>query len=158
MFRQMRRFKQLLEREECEKILNEEWRGVLSVLGDDGYPYGIPLDFYYDAQAQRLYFHGAGEGHKVDAIKRCDKVSFCVIDKGAPEPGDWWKHFHSVVIFGRMAVIEDRERAREAALKLARKYFPDEQTVQDDMAKDFGRVTMFELKIEHMTGKHVKER
>ena len=154
----MRRFKQLLEREECEKVLNEEWRGVLSVLGDDGYPYGIPLDFYYDVQAQSLYFHGAGEGHKVDAIKRCDKASFCVIDKGTPEPGDWWKHFHSVVIFGRMAVIEDREKAREAALKLARKYFPDEQTVQDDMAKDFGRVTMFELKIEHMTGKHVKER
>ena len=78
MFRPMRRFKQQLTQEECVEILNNEVRGVLSVLGDDDYPYGIPIDFYYNQQENKIYFHGAKEGHKTDSIKKHNKVSFCV--------------------------------------------------------------------------------
>ena len=74
MFRPMRRIKQQIPEEECIKILKEEPRGVLSVLGDDGYPYGVPIDHYYDEKTGRIYFHCAKEGHKLDAIRRCDKV------------------------------------------------------------------------------------
>ena len=78
----MRRFKQQLADEDCKKLLREEPRGILSLLGDDDYPYGIPMNFYYDEEESVIYFHGAKEGHKVDAIKKHDKVSFCVYDKG----------------------------------------------------------------------------
>ena len=78
MFREMRRSKQQLSQEECTEILKQEVRGVLSVLGEDGYPYGMPLDHWYDEKNGKIYFHGAKEGHKIDAIKACDKVSYCL--------------------------------------------------------------------------------
>ena len=74
MFREMRRFKQQITTEECKKVLKEEKRAAFSVIGDDGYPYTIPINFYYDEADNIIYFHGAKEGHKVDAMNRCDKV------------------------------------------------------------------------------------
>ena len=82
MFRPMRRIKQQLSKEECINILKNEVRGVLSVIGDNGYPYGVPINFYYSSDENKIYFHGAREGHKIDSIKNYDKVSFCVYDKG----------------------------------------------------------------------------
>lgn len=89
MFRKMRRFKQELSKEECMEILKNEPRGVLSVLGDDGYPYGMPVTHWYNEKNGKIYFHGAKSGHKIDAIKNCDKVSFCVYDKGYRKENDW---------------------------------------------------------------------
>ena len=88
MFRKMRRFKQELSKEECMEILKNEPRGVLSVLGDDGYPYGMPVTHWYNEKNGKIYFHGAKSGHKIDAIKNCDKVSFCVYDKGYRKEND----------------------------------------------------------------------
>ena len=88
MFRPMRRIKQQVSEEECIKILKEEPRGVLSVLGDDGYPYGVPIDHYYDEETGKIFFHGAKEGHKIDALRRCDKASLCVMNKGYQIPGE----------------------------------------------------------------------
>ncbi|MBP3901898.1 MAG: pyridoxamine 5'-phosphate oxidase family protein, partial [Blautia sp.] len=82
MFREMMRIKQQLSQEECIEILKKEPRGVLSVLGDDGYPYGMPINQYYCEEDGKIYFHSGKKGHKVDAIKRCDKASFCVYDQG----------------------------------------------------------------------------
>ena len=78
MFRKMRRFKQELSHEECVEVLKTQPRGVLSVLGEDGYPYGLPMTHWYNEVDGKIYFHCAGEGHKIDAIRACDKVSFCV--------------------------------------------------------------------------------
>ena len=64
MFRKMRRFKQGLTREECVEILKNEPRGVLSLIGDDGYPYGLPMTHYYNADNGKIYFHCARVGHK----------------------------------------------------------------------------------------------
>ena len=82
MFREMRRFKQQISQEECIEILKTEPRGILSMLGDDGYPYGIPLNHWYCEEDGHIYFHGARAGHKIDAVQRCDKVSYCVYDQG----------------------------------------------------------------------------
>ena len=69
MFRKMRREKQAIPEEECIRILKEEKRGVLSVIGDDGYPYGTPINHYYSDEDGRIYFHGGKVGHKVDAMR-----------------------------------------------------------------------------------------
>lgn len=110
MFRPMRRFKQALPEEECRKVLEEEKRGTLALAGDEGYPYALPINYYYHRETGRIYFHGAGEGHKIDAIRRCDKVSFCVHDAGVKLPGDWAYTVRSVIVFGRLHVLEDPER------------------------------------------------
>ena len=109
MFRKMRRFKQELSKEECMEILKNEPRGVLSVLGDDGYPYGMPVTHWYNEKNGKIYFHGAKSGHKIDAIKNCDKVSFCVYDKGYRKENDWALNIKSVIVFGRVRFVEDQD-------------------------------------------------
>ena len=71
MFRKMCRFKQEMPAVECRELLKTQVRGVLSLLGDDGYPYGLPIDYWYNEADGKLYFHGAKEGHKIDAIRAC---------------------------------------------------------------------------------------
>ena len=155
MFREMRRFKQQLSEEECVEILKTQPRGVLAVLGDGGYPYTVPLDFVYDDG--KLYFHCAKEGHKMDAVRSCDKVSFCVLDEGRQEENDWWYHFRSVIVFGRIRVLEDREEILEKVHMLGAKYFPSEEYNQKELKESGARVACMELNIEHMTGKRVRE-
>lgn len=157
MFRRMRRFKQELDRETCIQILKNEKRGVLAVHGDDGYPYTIPLDFYYDEENGRIYFHGAGEGHKIDAIRRDPKVCFCVYEKGVPDEEGWFLYVRSVIVFGRMRILEDREEILTRARRLGLKYYPDAQSVEHEIEKDGHRVNCLELTPEHMTGKRVHE-
>ena len=89
MFRPMRRYKQQISEEECLRILKEQPRGVLSVLGDDDYPYGVPMDHWYRGENGKLYFHCAKTGHKLDAVRRHDKVSYCVHDEGYRREGEW---------------------------------------------------------------------
>ena len=89
----MRRFKQAASEQECQDLLQSAWRGVLSVLGDGGYPYGMPLNFVYDDG--KIYFHCAVEGHKIDALRACPKASFCVLSEPAKNPGEWWNCFTS---------------------------------------------------------------
>ena len=155
MFRKMRRFGQQLDEKRCIEILKNEPRGVLAVLGDEGYPYTIPLDFVYDEG--KIYFHSAVEGHKIDAIQGYNKASFCVLDKGIRENGDWAYYFDSVVAFGRIKIVEDKNIAEEKLRLLGLKYFPTAEMVERDMEKNAKRALVLELSIEHMTGKHVHE-
>ena len=155
MFRKMRRFKQQISEEECIRILKEQPRGVLSMIGDDGYPYGIPLDHWYSGN--KLYFHGAKVGHKMDAITAFDKVSYCVMDEGFRRDGEWALNIKSVVVFGRIRVVEDEAKKREICTNLVRKFTDDEEYLQKELTNAFPRVNCLELTIEHMTGKLVKE-
>ena len=157
MFREMRRFKQQISKEECAQILREQPRGVLSMIGDDGYPYGIPLDHWYCEEDNRLYFHCAKVGHKIDAIAACDKVSYCVIDNGFRRDGEWALNIKSVVVFGRMRIVEDEEKKREICTNLVRKFTDDKAYLQKELTNAFPRVNCLELAIEHMTGKLVNE-
>lgn len=156
MFRKMRRHGQQLDQKTCEKILDEAPRGVLAVLGDEGYPYAVPLDFVYDDG--RIFFHSAVEGHKLDAIDACDKASFCVMDEGMREEGSWWYHFESVIAFGRIRRVTDEGQMLAALRKLGNKYFPTAKQTEDDIARNFARVAVLELTVEHLTGKHVSEK
>ena len=158
MFRPMRRFKQQVSQEKCVEILKNEWRGVLAVLGDDGYPYTIPLDFFYDEGDGKIYFHGAKEGHKLDAIEKCDKVSFCVMDSGFKKEGDWASNITSVVVFGRLKKVEDAEKTKEKVCKIGLKYHPTPEAVEIEWENAKNRVLCLELTIEHMTGKLVNEK
>lgn len=157
MFREIRRFKQALTKEECIKILTEEKRGILSVLGDDDYPYGMPINHWYNPDDGKLYFHSGPGGHKLDSIAKHDKVSFCVYDQGYQEEGDWAWNIKSVIVFGRMEVVEDKELAMHAVRQLSYKFPVDDKYIDDDIQKNGARVVMLALTVEHMTGKLVNE-
>ena len=155
MFRKMRRFKQELNETECKKILKNEVRGVLSVIGDDGYPYGLPIDYWYDEIENRIYFHGAKEGHKLDAIKKCNKVSFCTYDKGYRKDGEWPLYIN--IVFGKISIVNDNEKIIEICKNLCYKFTDDENYVADELEKAGNRVCCLELIPEHISGKLVKE-
>ena len=158
MFRGMRRFKQAVSEEECKKVLTEAKRAAFSVIGDNGYPYSIPINFYYDEKDNRIYFHGAKEGHKVDAIRKCDKVCFTTWNTGYREEGHWEWNVTSVIIFGRAKMIEDRYIKMDKLRRLALKYFPTPEEAEEDLVRGIDRAQLFAIEIEHMTGKLVKEK
>ena len=157
MFRQMRRFKQQITDAECKEILKKEKRGVLSLLGDDGYPYGLPLSHFYSEEDNKIYFHGAKEGHKIDAIKNYDKASFCVYDSGYRNEGEWALNINSVIVFGKIRLITDEDLARKICTKLVLKFTDDKDYLEKELTNALPRVQCFELEIEHITGKLVKE-
>ena len=157
MFREMRRIKQKLSQKACVQVLRSQPRGVLSMIGDDGYPYGIPMDHWYSETDHTLYFHCAKVGHKLDAIAACDKVSYCVMDEGYRKAGEWALNINSVVVFGRMRLVEDEDKKREICTNLVRKFTDDEAYLQQELASAFPRVNCLALTIEHMTGKLVNE-
>ena len=157
MFREMMRIRQQLPQEECIEILKKEPRGVLSVLGDDGYPYGMPINQFYCEEDGKIYFHSGKKGHKVDAIKRCDKASFCAYDQGFRREGEWALNIRSVIVFGRIEIIEDTEKVYEISRRLSRKFTDDEAYIEHEIVKSGPRTLMFALVPEHMTGKRVVE-
>lgn len=157
MFRDLRRKKQELERGECIEILKQTKRGVLSLLGDKGYPYGLPMNHWYDEEDGRLYFHGGRAGHKIDSIKASDKVSYCVYDEGYRREGEWALNIKSVILFGRIKIVEDHSRALEICRSLTRKFTDDEAYIEYEIEKSGPYVLCLEVEIEHMTGKLVNE-
>ena len=161
MFRGMRRSNQQLSMEEDINILTNARRGVLSVLGDDGYPYGVPVNFVYvptRGELGSIFFHAALEGHKLDAMTAYDKVSFCTMDEGYRNPGEWWYYVNSVICFCRASVVQDPQLKHDALVALAQKYFPPQIDIEGDISKNGSRIHMIELRIEHMTGKNVQEK
>lgn len=153
----MRRNKQQISEEQCKDVLIHAPRGVLSLIGDDGYPYGVPITHWYCEENGHIYFHGAGVGHKVDAMKTCDKASYCVIDEGYRKEGDWALYFNSVIVFGRMRIVEDRATKVRICTDMCKKFTNNPTYISEEMA-NFDRVTCYELIPEHMTGKHVHEK
>ena len=153
----MVRKKQQLPEAECIEILKREKRGVLSLLGDDDYPYGIPLNHYYNEADGRLYFHSGKKGHKIDALRRHEKASFCVYDEGFRRDGEWALNIRSVIVFGRIEIISDTETVYEISRQLSRKFTQDEKYIEDEIRKSGPGTLMFALIPEHMTGKLVNE-
>ncbi len=157
MFREMLRSKQQIPDEECRDILRRQLRGVLSVQGDEGYPYGMPMNHFYNEEDGKLYFHSGKKGHKIDAIRRCDKASFCVTDEGYVNDGEWARHFRSMIIFGRIEIVEDRETIYEISRRLSRKFTSDENYIEQEILHSGPGTFMFALTPEHITGKRVTE-
>ena len=157
MFREMLRKKQQLPEKECIDILKTELRGVLSVLGDDDYPYGMPINHYYNEEDGKIYFHSGMKGHKVDALKRHDKVSLCVYDQGYRREGEWALNIKSVIVFGTIEFIEDRETIYRISAELSRKFTKDESYIQKEIDRSGPRTLMFALTPQYITGKLVNE-
>lgn len=157
MFREMRRNKQQITEAECIEVLENEKRAVLSVHGEDGYPYGIPMDYWYNKEDGHIYFHGAKAGHKIDAIRANDKVSFCVWDQGYQREGEWAWNVKSVVIFGRIKELTDPAKIEMAARGIGNKYTTDTAYVEKEIETSTRNVLCLELIPEHMTGKLVNE-
>ena len=157
MFRDLVRKNRKIAEEECIAILREEKRGVLAVLGDEGYPYAVPINHWYSEEDGHLYFHSGKTGHKIDAIRNCDKASFCVYGRGYREEGDWALNIKSVIVFGRVKIVEDHERAIEITRKLSYKFTDDTAYIEREIENSGPGVLVFELIPEHMTGKLVNE-
>ena len=157
MFREMIRIRQQLATEECIDILKRELRGVLSVLGDDGYPYGMPMNHYYCEEDGRIYFHGGKSGHKIDAVRRDNKASFCVYDRGVRQEGEWFLRIRSVIVFGRIEIIEDPAKTVEISRRLSRKFTADENYIENEIVRSGSGTLLLALIPEHMPGKLVKE-
>ena len=157
MFREITRRKQALSKEECIRLLIEEKRGVLAVQGDDGYPYALPINQYYDEETGNIYFHSGKFGHKIDSIRKCDKASFCVYDRGFLKPGEWPLNIKSVIVFGRIHVVDDTERTADLARKLSYKFVDDEEYIEDQIDTLINVTALIELIPEHITGKLVNE-
>ena len=156
MFRQLRRGRQALTPEECGEILRRGTSGVLALSGDDGYPYAVPISYVY--ADGMLYFHCAKSGHKLDAIARSPKASFCVIDQDQVAPLEYTTHYRSVIAFGAMRILEGEEK-RAAIEKLAVKYAPEDTPERRDhyIEKDWAPLCMLEMTIQHLSGKQAKE-
>ena len=157
IFRKMLRYQNELSREECIDLLKTEKRGVMSVIGDGGYPYGFPINHYYCEADGKLYFHGARIGHHIDAIQANPKVSFCVYGQDKKEPGDWAYYVKSVIIFGQAALIEDPQRIAEICTALCEKFPCPEDYCQQEIEEDGKYTLCFEIRIEDMKGKLVHE-
>lgn len=158
MFRELSRKKQQLSQAECIAILEEEKRGILSVLGEDGYPYGAPLNHFYNAEDGALYFHcGNEEGHRLDALRKENKVSFCVHTQGERMEGHWAFIIKSVVIFGKIEIIEDMEQIIEMTTRLSHKFTQDDAYIQKEIENHAHRTLLLRLRPEHICGKRVIE-
>ncbi|MDD6190218.1 MAG: pyridoxamine 5'-phosphate oxidase family protein [Firmicutes bacterium] len=156
MFRKMRRFKQLLSNEVAVEVLERNTGGTLALLGDEDYPYAVPISYVYTDG--KIYFHSAKEGHKIDAIKNHDKASFCVIDKDQIVPEKYTTYFRSVIAFGKIRIIEDKSEIRKFATILAMKYSADfAEGIPEEIDSTINNMVIIEMEIEHMTAKEAIE-
>ena len=157
MFREMRRKNQALNKKECEEILYKGSSGVLAVLGDNDYPYAVPLSYIYCGD--KIYFHCAKLGHKLDAVTKNPKASFCVIDRDQVMPDEYTSYYRSVIVFGDIRVLNNEKETRRAIESLAIKYNPsdDAEHRQKMIDKEYAGLCMLELSIIHMSGKQAKE-
>ena len=157
MFRELVRKNKKLSMEECVSLLKAEKRGVLSVNGDNGYPYGMPMNHFYNEEDGRIYFHCGKVGHRLDALKRDNKVSFCVYDNGYCNEGEWALNVKSVIVFGKIEIIEEQNKIAEVTARLSRKFTDDEEYIKSEIEKHLRHTLLLALTPEHICGKTVQE-
>ena len=156
MFRKLAKANKAISEEKCIELLKNQKRGILSVLGDDDYPYALPMSHVY--VDGKIYFHGAQEGHKNDAVKKHSMASYCVMDKGVKAEDSWWYTFKSVIVFGKIKTLTDRDEKIDRLTYLGDKFFPTHEETVDEINRLLDRTEVFEITIEHMSGKVVKEK
>ena len=157
MFQTMRRKRQELSRENTAAILERRASGVLALAGEGGFPYAVPLSYVYTGD--KLYFHCAKSGHKLELIRQNLKASFCVVDQDQIVPEEYTTYFRSAIVFGELRVMEDGPEKRAAIEALAAKYDPEGPADgrQKEIDREWGALCVLEMKISHMTGKEAIE-
>ena len=158
MFRSIRKKKNDIGAEAAEQLLLRCRRGVLALNGMEGYPYAIPINFYFDKENRKIYFHGAKAGHKIDALRACDKACFTVYGNETVKEETWAPFMQSAVVFGRCRLMENGPETMARLKQLAMKYYPQEQLADEEIAKAGRAVQLFEIEIEHISGKEVQEK
>lgn len=158
MFRKVRKIKNEIEIGDCYKLLSENKRGVISFNGENNYPYSIPINYYYDEDENRLYFHCGKKGYKIDCINNDNKACFVTYGNETLSEDGWSYYVSSVVIFGKTKIVEDRDIILENIKKFAMKYYPNEKEADEEIKEGINAVSMFVLDIEHISGKRVRER
>ena len=158
MFRPLTRIKQKLSEEDCEEILRTALRGVLALNGEDGYPYAIPINHYFDPDTRKVYFHSGKLGYKVDCVTASNKACFTVSDEGRRLDGEWWLTIRSVILFGKISKVTDEETIREISRKLSHKFTQDESYIDSEIARYASATLLLALDIEDMQGKSVREK
>ncbi len=156
MFRKMRRSKQELPADEALRLLEAGSSGVLALLGDEGWPYAVPLSYAY--AAGKLYFHCARAGHKLDAVRSEPRASFCVVAQDLVVPEKYTTHYRSVIAFGRVRILEDGDEKRRGIELLAERFAPDDSAGHRRRVVDseWDNFCVLEFDIEHITGKEAK--
>ena len=157
MFREMLRKNKALSQCECVRLLMNEKRGVLSVLGDEDYPYGMPMNHFYNEDDGNIYFHCGDVGHRLEALRKHDKVSFCVFDRGQPIEGHWAMSVKSVIAFGKIEFVEDISIIEDIATKLSLKFTEDLEYIKNEIKAHGHRTVLMRLKTEHICGKQIVE-
>lgn len=155
MFREMRRNRQLLSMEDTKAVMERCTNGVLACLGDEDYPYAVPLSYVYFNG--KIYFHSAKAGHKIDAIMKNPKVSFSVIDEDTIVSEKYTTYFRSVISFGKARIAEGDERL-EAFKALVEKYSGDQP--EEEKHKEINgcmQAYIIAIDVEHITGKEAIE-
>ena len=156
MFREMRRKKQKLSKEECDRILYNGTSGVLALHGDDGYPYAVPVSYVYNGE--KLLFHSAKNGHKIDTILKNAAASFCVIDQDQIVPEEYTTYFRSVIVFGTARILTQEDEMRGPIEKLAARYAPDDREGREkEIEREISHMAMIELTPDHISGKEAIE-
>lgn len=156
MFRKMRKETQQLPREEALEILKNGTSGVLALRGDEDYPYAVPMSYAFEDG--KIYFHCAPEGHKIDAVRKHDKASFCVIARDEIIPLNFTTYYESAVAFGRIRFVEDKAEWLRAIHLIAGKYAPHHPTgPEKEIAASMGYMLILRMDIEHLTGKQARE-
>ena len=152
-FRPLRRSSLSLCEDGILKILNECDYGVLSLLGDGGYPYGVPVNYVFDGKA--VYVHSAAEGHKSDALAKNRLVSFTVVARHRVIPEKFATAYTSVIVFGSAEIVGDAPAKTAALRALAAKYAPDEDEnkVSEEIAAYFDKTAVIKIVPEHISGK-----
>ena len=158
MFRELNRKTKEIFRSECEEILQREKRGILSVNGDNGFPYSMPMNHYYNPEDGCIYFHcGRARSHRLDALAASDKVCFCVCENGVRAEGDWELTVRSVVVFGRVEIVDDLDAIREICAALSRRFTDDEAYIEREIEAFAESTYLLRLRPENICGKTVKE-
>ena len=157
MFRELARKNKKISTEECICILKTEKRGVLSVTGENGYPYGMPMNHFYNEEDGKIYFHCGKSGHRLDALKKDNRVSFCAYDEGYKNPGEWALNIKSVIVFGRIAIVDDIDKVSDIVTKLSHKFTGDDEYIKAEIENYAKATLLLELTPEHICGKTVQE-
>lgn len=154
-FRKMRRFKQQLSVDETIEIIKKNKTAILGVNGDNGYPYTVPINYVY--ADDKIYFHGAKSGHKIDSIKNNNKVSLSIVDKDDVVAEELTTYFRSVSIFGVARILDTDDEIFHAAEVFGLKYNEDKEAVDKEIKREWNALCCIEISIEHMTGKEAIE-
>lgn len=157
MFREMLKKKKRISVEECIEILKSETRGVLSVIGDNDYPYGMPMNHWYNEEDGKIYFHSGNFGYRLEALRKNNKVSFCTYDKGYKNEGEWAWNVRSVIVFGKIEIIDELKTIIDIATKLSHKFTQDEEYIKKEIELYGHETILLQLTPEHISGKKVSE-